>query len=420
LLAFYISGHGYGHASRQIEIINAVARRTPDARVFIRSSASRQLFERTVNPPFELDDCLTDTGVVQIDSLRLDEAETIRRAADFYRTLDSRARVEAELLTSRDVRFVVSDAPPLGCAAAALAGIPSAVVSNFTWDWIYAEYRECLASAPGLIPTIQRAYRQAEAAWRLPMHGGFETFDNTWLAGAAEARRRLDVPFVARHATHSREHTRARLGLPLDRRLALSSFGGYGADGIDFARLDSAADWDVVLTGNQDAPPPLAGTRFVHEPTLYAAGLRYEDLVAACDAVVTKPGYGIISECIANGTAMVYTSRGRFAEYDVLVREMPRYLRCAFLDQSSLLAGRWRAALDRAATAPPPTEKPATNGAQLIAERILSSVFEFCLLLFTQGTSDQMRGEFTFAMDTGFRSACARNAGRSRSALKPM
>ncbi len=72
---------------------------------------------------------------------------------------------------------------------------------------------------------------------------------------------------------------------------------------------------------------------------------------------------------------MVYTSRGRFAEYDVLVREMPRYLRCAFLDQASLLAGRWRAALDRAASAPPPAEKPATNGSQVIAERILSSVF---------------------------------------------
>ncbi len=300
MLVFYISGHGYGHASRQIEIINAVAMRAADARVFIRSSASRQLFERTVNPPFELDDTPADTGVVQIDSLRIDEAETIRRATEFYRSFDSRVRAEAELLASRHARFVVSDAPPLGCAAAALAGIPSVVVSNFTWDWIYAEYRERLASAPELIPTIQRAYRQAEAVWRLPMHGGFETFDDTWLADTTKARKRLDVPFVARHATHSREYTRARLDLPLDRRLALSSFGGYGADGIDFAHLDSAEEWDVVLTGNEGAPPPLAGTRFVREPTLYAAGLRYEDLVAACDAVVTKPGYGIISECIAN------------------------------------------------------------------------------------------------------------------------
>src|SRR5690606_22655118 len=39
---------------------------------------------------------------------------------------------------------------------------------------------------------------------------------------------------------------------------------------------------------------------------------------------------------------------------------------------------------------------------------------------FTQVTSDQMRGMLTFSMETGVRRACARNAGRSRSDLKPM
>ena len=59
---------------------------------------------------------------------------------------------------------------------------------------------------------------------------------------------------------------------------------------------------------------------------------------------MTKPGYGIISECIANRTAIVYTARGRFAEYEVLVGEMPKYLRAQYLDQQSVKAGRWRAA----------------------------------------------------------------------------
>src|SRR5262249_37995585 len=102
----------------------------------------------------------------------------------------------------------------------------------------------------------------------------------------------------------------------------------------------------------------------------YASGLRYEDLVAAVDVVLTKPGYGILSECIANGTAVVYTDRGRFAEYPVLVREMPKYLRCAYLDQESLRAGRWKAALDAAFTAPAAPEHPRTDGADVIAGMI--------------------------------------------------
>ena len=68
---------------------------------------------------------------------------------------------------------------------------------------------------------------------------------------------------------------------------------------------------------------------YISEQQLYDNGLRYEDLVRGADVVVTKPGYGIISEAIANDAALLYTSRGHFVEYDVLVKEMPRYLRVA-------------------------------------------------------------------------------------------
>jgi hypothetical protein len=342
-VAFYISGHGFGHASRQVEIINTFAARHPGAGVFVRSAAARWLLERTIRVPFELDDRPCDTGVVQIDSLTLDAAGTIARAAEFYATFDRRADEEAALLRARDVRLVIVDAAPLGCEAAHRAGVPSVVVSNFTWDWIYAAYAEHLHLGPGVIPTIQRAYRQALAAWRLPMHGGFETFD-----------RIEDVPFVARHARHGRDQTRRRLGLPVDVRLALPTFGGYGAHGVDYERLDLRGGWQV-LGHFADAP-------------IYEAGLRYEDVVGAVDVVFTKPGYGIISECIANETPLVYTSRGRFAEYEVLVREMPRYLRCAFVSQGDLLAGRWRAAAEAAVRAPAPSERPRTDGAAVVAD----------------------------------------------------
>ena len=98
--------------------------------------------------------------------------------------------------------------------------------------------------------------------------------------------------------------------------------------------------------------------------------MRYEDLVAACDVVATKPGYGIIAEAIANDTAMLYTSRGHFVEYDVLVREMPRYLRCGYIDHDALFAGQWRRVLDDILAAPPAPERPATNGAAVIAAMI--------------------------------------------------
>lgn len=353
--AFYVSGHGFGHASRQIEIINALGRLTPGLDIVVRTSASRALFDRTLDVPVTFLPGACDTGLVQIDSVRLDAAASVRRAAEFQRRSPSLAREEAAVLRAHDVALVLSDAPPLACEAAEAAGVPSVVVGNFTWDWIYAGYDREIAAVPDLVPSIRQAYAHARAGWRLPMHGGFATVPSI-----------VDVPFVARHATHEAADARRQLRLPGDRHLALLSFGGYGLGDFDARSLDCLDEWDVVIT-RDGSGPTIAGVHAVDERELYARGLRYEDLVRAVDVVVTKPGYGIISECVANGPALLYTSRGRFAEYDVLVERMPRVLRCGFIDQPSLLAGRWRAFLDGVLAAPPPPERPATNGAAVVA-----------------------------------------------------
>jgi hypothetical protein len=202
-----------------------------------------------------------------------------------------------------------------------------------------------------------------------------------------------DVPFVARRSTHDAVETRRRFGLPEAGRLVLASFGGYGLKDIDLARLASLDGWTVVTTSNvharrRDPEPGIpvapdspasdgvlpANVRFVDEKAVYAAGYRYEDIVAAVDVVATKPGYGIIAECIANDTAMVYTPRGRFIEYEVLVAEMPRYLRCAWLSNEDLYRGKWKGALDGVMTLPPAPERPRVDGAAVVATTLLRAL----------------------------------------------
>ena len=178
------------------------------------------------------------------------------------------------------------------------------------------------------------------------MWGGFETMTHV-----------RDIPFVARHARRDRRDTRRALGIPLDARVVLASFGGYGVEGMV---KPSLPHYHVLWPGDID------------ERAMYRRGYRYEDLVKAVDVVVTKPGYGIISECLANGTALLYTSRGDFREYPVLVEAMPKFLRCAFIAPEDLFSGRWTPHLDRLLAQPSPPETPATNGADVAAECLLS------------------------------------------------
>jgi len=344
-LVFYISGHGFGHASRSIEIINALIDRRPDLKVIIRSSVAAWLVDRTARPGVALRPVEVDTGVVQLDSLNLDAKSSIEHAETFMATFDQRVAAEVSFLRRQGATMTVSDLPALGIAAGNAAGLPSFASGNFTWDWIYEHYQ----GGEHVARQIGNVYKTTTSALRLPMWGGFETMPEI-----------CDIPFVARRSRRDPDQVRHALGIPRNGRVVLMSFGGYGLAGLNEAALRSISGYHALLPG------------MIDEKAMYDNGYRYEDLVRAVDVVVSKPGYGIISECIANDTALLYTSRGSFREYQVLVDAMPKYLRCAFIDHADLFAGRWRPHLDALLALPAPPVRPEVNGADVAAD-ILSS-----------------------------------------------
>ena len=134
MIVFYVSGHGFGHAARDIEVINALGRHAPAMPVAVRTAAPKWLFDLTLTRPVEFHPLETDSGVVQIDSLSLDEAETVRRAAVFQQRLPALALDEARWLRRAGASLVVGDIPPLACVAGHAAGLPAVALGNFTWD----------------------------------------------------------------------------------------------------------------------------------------------------------------------------------------------------------------------------------------------------------------------------------------------
>ena len=365
-VVFFISGHGFGHASRQVEVINALGQLAgPGLRVIVRSAVSSSLLARTVRVPFELRPGICDTGMVQSNSVTQDDQGTFSAARDFYGSFDERVRAEADALATERPDLVACDIAPLGLAVAATLGVPSIFIGNFTWDWVY-ETQPAFAAGGDVLETIRRAQSLATLTLKLPLSPSFDG------SGLSNIRA---LPLIARRSTLARTETRRLFGLPADRRLALLSFGGYGLSELDLTDVDCAGDWDLVVTDRSVADRTLTDLPYVHalsEADLAASAARYEDLIAAVDAVVTKPGYGILGECITASTPLLYTSRGDFREYDVLVAEMPRYLRSRFISQTDLFAGRWRAPLAELLAQPAPTETLAPNGAEIAAELIFS------------------------------------------------
>jgi hypothetical protein len=150
------------------------------------------------------------------------------------------------------------------------------------------------------------------------------------------------------------------------------SFGGFGS--VRFTAAPQASDpGDYRFVCPGEVPPGLPDDT-VRLPVNHP--IAHEDLVAACDAVISKPGYGTVVECIASRTPLLYTSRDDFREYPVLVEGLRRQARCRFVPREDLLSLRWREHLAPLLSEERPWPEVRTDGAVTAARRILELLCE--------------------------------------------
>jgi len=349
MLVAYVSGHGFGHATRLCEVLAAVRARAPALPITLVGTLPERLVRRAVSAPLTVRHQQVDVGLVQRDALEFDEAATAAACRAFEASWEARVGAEVDFLRGCGAKAVLGDVPALPFEAAARAGLPSLALGNFSWDWIYRHLSVRQPSLAGSAARAAAAYASVGRLLELPFAAGLEAFP------VREA-----IGMVARRPRVERAEARRRLGLD-GRPAVLVTFGGIGLPGLSRAELEGDAGLRWLL------PDELPDGR------LEALGLGYPDLVGAADAVVTKPGYGIVTDAIGAGTPLVYTERGDFPEYPVMVAELPRYLACVHVGNAEVRAGRVGGAV-RAVLELPMPPPPALDGAERAAARVLEAL----------------------------------------------
>jgi hypothetical protein len=355
-IAYYITPHGFGHAVRSLEIIRHLVANDSEFQVTIVSDIPQFLVEQCVGKALPFRRRRLDIGLVQKDSVRFDLEATKSALELLFQNHGVLIEEETSFFDEASIHGIVSDIAFLPFYAASRHAIPAIGLSNFTWDWIYQSYASLDASWGPLIEWIREGYGHCSLFLQLPMHGDCTSCPSI-----------QDVPLVARKAQKTASETMELLQCDPHKRHYLISFTDLDLKEEALRRLE-AIEGTVFFFKH-----PLE-FQFANGRSLDTFDLFYPDVVAAMDGVITKPGYGIVSDCLVQGTPIVYTDRGSFPEYEVLVQAIQSHLTNVYLPSQDLYSGSWEGALQEITRPPRHTPAIRNDGAAVCAELIKNTL----------------------------------------------
>jgi L-arabinokinase len=340
-ILYYLTAHGYGHAVRTSTICNEFS---GNVRLIFRTTIPENFFREEVKRPFEYLPGQFDCGCIQSDSVTVDKKETLR--AYMMLAEQNAVRLEEEIKFCREqgVDGIVSDITPLAFEVARKAGLPSMAVANFTWFDIYEPYVQEYPSFAPVLEKIRQQYQMADLLLELIPSTGMSYFAN-----------RVKIPPVGKPGRNLSGRLKKYLGLEKDRRIALIYVGELGMGNIRWGDLVKFGGWDFV--GIYPLPGASANYHLMDKKSF-----PYEDLVASAELMVTKIGYGVVSQALINGTPLIYLPREDFAEFPVLEKAIQEWGHGYRLSKEDYYALKWERVLDGVCRRGRPKPMPSEGG----------------------------------------------------------
>lgn len=353
-IAYFITPHGFGHASRAAAVMEAVLRRCPEIRFELFTTSPRQIFEDTVGDCFGYHPVQTDIGMVQVSPLVEDLIATCDQLDRLLPYDNQWVDDLAAQLNHLNCRLVICDIAPLGIRVAQTAGLPSVLIENFTWDWIYDNY---ILQGPRLKPHI--AYL-ADLVQRVDHHIQTPPLCNP-------VNETVFMEPMSRKARSSRSQVRQQLGIPIEDKMAIVTMGGV-PDRFEFlSKLPTDLDWHLVI--------PSADTLKTSHKNLILlpthSSFFHPDLIAAADVLIGKAGYSTVAEAYQSGIPFGYIIRPDWPESAALEIFIKKHMPSIAIPTESYANGEWIGYLPKLLSLPRGPQRT-ENGADEAAHYILN------------------------------------------------
>ncbi len=130
-------------------------------------------------------------------------------------------------------------------------------------------------------------------------------------------------------------------GIKPGKQCGLIYTGAFGMESMQWKKIEEFREWEFF------GLYPL-GVTSANYHLLFKNDFRYEDIIASVDCVIGKIGYGVSTECMLNGTPLIYLPRQRFAEYPVLEKAIIEWGHGYRLSMDEFRNLQWKTALTKA------------------------------------------------------------------------
>jgi hypothetical protein len=323
-IAYFITPHGFGHAARASAVMDAVSKTLPSVSFDIFTTIPKWFFDDSFLGEFTYHEFPSDVGLVQKTPFLHDLEETIESLDRFIPFDPALLSGIADLLKRRACRLVVCDIAPIGISIATEAGIPSVLIENFTWDWIYEDFIYDNARMGRHVSFLRKIYRAAEYHIQASPVCNPQSADMT----TAPISRQFRVPPL---------RVREVLGVSPEKKMVLLTTGGVQEKYRFLKSLTSRPEICFVVPGGSDRPER-------HDNLIllpHRSDFFHPDLVYAADAVVGKAGYSTIAEVYQAGVPFGYVPRSNFRETAKLVAFIEKEMKGLCISIEDFKAGKW-------------------------------------------------------------------------------
>jgi len=264
--------------------------------------------------------------MLMVSALEVDAGRSLHAYTEFHRDWGARIKAEVELIAALKPDVVLTNVAYLPLEGAARLGIPAVALCSLNWADILRNFCADMPEAAPILQQMEQAYLRSHIFLRLT-----PAMPMPWIK-----QQRLLGP-VAEPRPDRRTQINESLKLPENSRLVLVSMGGI-------AMQFPVDDWPVI-PGVFWLLPDDWQTRRRDCLPVSSLGMGFSDVLASCDVLLTKPGYGAFVEAACAGVPVLYVKREAWPEQDALIDWLTQQGSCEKLEAHQLQTGEFRETL---------------------------------------------------------------------------